>query len=367
MRREYLGDRYRERVGGAEEETTGRGGSGRPPEPPDDDTRVKGLLNDFLRQPWRQILGGILAFWCVWTMFFFVSRNENSVIQRFGKHVRTVGPGLQFKLPWPIESATEVAVTDVRRMEIGFRTVDGKRILNIDGKDVPEADVENNDQFRGVPREDEMLTGDMNIVILDFVVQYSVSDAAKWLFRVRDPEQAVNFLAQGAMRLVAGGHSFDDVATTGRSAAQAEAERLLQELCDKLDFGAKIVAVQLQDAHPPKDVMPAFQDVTNAREDKAKRINEAQSYRNEKLPQARGTAAQYQREADGYKEQRVNFAKGDADRFNAVYERYRQAPQITLERLRLETIEQVLPGKDQLIDRSSGGVLKLFDTQKKAK
>ncbi len=316
------------------------------------------------RIPWRLIALGLIGAWCVWTMFFFVARNENSVVTRFGKFVRTVGPGLQFKLPWPIESADEVAVTDVRRMEIGFRTVDGKRMLSVNGEDVAIADFESKDEYRGVPREDEMLTGDMNIVILDFVVQYSISDAAKWLFRVRDPEQAINFLAQGAMRMVVGGENFDDVATSGRGAVQAEAQKLLQELCNKLDFGANIVAVQLQDTHPPKQVMAAFQDVTNAKEDKAKKINEAQSYRNEKLPQARGHAEQILKESAGYREQRINFATGDASRFMQVYAQYRQSPQITLERLRLEAIERILPGKDQLIDRGSGGVFKFFDTQK---
>ncbi len=317
----------------------------------------------------KKFVGGyfpyLLAFIVAWTSFSIVARNENLVITRFGKHVRTLGPGLKFKMPWPIERGEKVGVTDVRRIEIGFRTVDGKRMLNVNGEDVAEIDFENNDQFKGVPREDEMLTGDTNIVILDHVVQYSISDAAKWLFRVRDPEVAINYLAQGSMRMVVGGHTFDDIATTGRSAIQTEDELLLQQLCDKLDFGVKIAKVQLQDVHPPKAVMAAFQDVTNAREDKAKAVNRAQSYRNEKVPQARGSAEQIKKEADGYNKQRINFATGDASRFLEVYEKYKQAPQLTIDRMRFETIEQVLPGKDQLIDRGNGGVVKLFDTLKK--
>lgn len=302
-----------------------------------------------MERPSRYVLRGILALavvWCFWTCWFVVDRDENSVVKRFGEHVRTVEPGFAFKLPYPIEDATEVAVTKVARVEVGFDS----SVIDANGEELE------------IPHEHEMLTGDTNIVHLDFIVQYRAADAPKWLFRLREPDEAVKLLAQGAMRLVVGGHTFDDVATSGRTQIQEESEKLLQELCDKFDFGAKILAVQLQDAHPPNAVLAAFQDVNNAKEEGQKKISVAEGYQNERVPKARGEAKQIVEDSLGYRAARIQDAVGDADRFLSVYEKYRQAPELTRDRMRLEAIGDILAGKNQLIDNTGGNVLKFFDT-----
>ena len=322
----------------------GAAGSGEPPS--------RGYEHDredewFFRLTTFRVLGALAVVWSLWTCWFIVGNAENSVIQRFGRHVRTEEPGLRFKLPWPIESATEVNVQEVRRIEIGFRTT----------KVGPPA------EYQDVPEEQEMLTGDTNIAELDFIVQYRKSDAAKWLFSVENPEEAISLVAQSAMRMVIGGSTFDDVATTGRAPIQEQTEKITQELANQLGLGATIIAVQLQDAHPPEKVMAAFKDVSSAKEDKDRLTREAEGYRDKQIPEARGTAKKVIEESLAYKEQRIRAARGDADRFLQVLAKYQQSPTITLERLRLEAIEQTLTGKGQLVDLSGGEMLKYYNAQ----
>lgn len=296
-----------------------------------------------------KILLALILSWSLWTSWFIVDKDENSVVQRFGKYVRTVEPGPRFKLPWPIEKATEVSVMSIYRIEVGFRT---KSIG-------PPAEYED------MPEESTMLTGDMNIVDLDFIIQYKKSNAAKWLFKVKDPEEAINLLGQSAIRAVVGGKLFDEIATTGRFRAQEECEIILQELCDKFGIDVKIIAIQLQDIHPPNEVKTAFNDVTNAKEDKERLIQDANGYKNQKLPLARGQAKELVEQSLGYSSQRINGAKGNAARFTSILKKYQEAPEITLERLRLEAAEQIMPKKNQIIDLSGSGLLKFFDIKNK--
>lgn len=315
----------------------------------DEDTVGEGRNQRTVLTPkiYRIILAFILL-WFFWSSWFIVDKDENSVVQRFGKYVRTVEPGPRFKLPWPIEKATEVSVMSIYKIEVGFRT-----------KSVgPPAEYED------MPEESTMLTGDTNIVELDFIIQYKRSNAAKWLFKVKNPEEAINLLGQSSIRMVVGGKAFDEIATMGRFKTQEECERILQKLCDRFGIDVNITAIQLQDVHPPSEVMKAFKDVTNAKEDKERLIQEANGYRNEKIPLARGMAKELIEKSLGYQSQRINSAKGDVARFSAVLKKYLEAPTITLERLRLETAEQVVPKKDQIIDLSQGGLLKLFDIAK---
>lgn len=282
----------------------------------------------------------------LFSCWFIVDRDENSVILQFGKHVRTVEPGLHFKLPWPIETATEVTVTKVLRQEIGFRTVDPG----------PPA------VYEPVPEESDMLTGDLNLIELEFIIQYVSSDAPKWLFQVVDPDKTLGLLTQSSMRFIVGHSTFDQAATSGRAEIQVQTEADLKMLTDKVNFGARVVKVQLQDAHPPKgEVHEAFRDVTNAREDKQKAIRSAEAYANDVVPKARGQAAKLLRAAEAYRDQRVALATGEAARFLSVYEQYRLAPEITLQRMQFEAIGELLPGRDQLINLDSTGVLKWLD------
>ncbi|QQS23272.1 FtsH protease activity modulator HflK [bacterium] len=292
---------------------------------------------------WKIGFGIILA-WSLLTCWIITAKDENAVVTRFGKHVRTSGPGLNFKAPWPIEVAEEVSVQKIMRIEIGFKT-------NDKGKE------------EEVAHENNALSKDLNIVKLDYVVQYRIADAAKWLFEVADPEEATKRNAQSAMRTVAGGSTFDELATTGRSQVQEEAERVLRELCDMMDFGVEIVGIQLQDVHPPNEVMAAFQDVNNALENKGQAINNAQGYMNEQLPKAKGEAQSILEEAAAYKQQRINYATGDVARFLEVLKEYQQNPELTTARLRYETMEKVMPGKEQYVVRDQG-TLRLMNLNK---
>lgn len=286
----------------------------------------------------------LIFLWCCWTTWYTVDKDENATIRLLGTHVETVGPGLHFKLPWPIMDATETKVTKVHRMEIGFRTVETG----------PPA------KYEFIPTESLMLTGDENIVDLKFIIQYVIEDAAKWQFRVQDPQKLLNYLAQASMRQIIGKNTFDTVATSGKAEIQVNVRTLLQGLCKKIDFGAKIIAVQLQDVDPPAEVSAAFKDVVSAREDKEKTIHQATAYKNDILPKARGEAASLVNKAKGDAEERVKVAEGEAGRFLALWKEYKKNPSITKERLLLETLQRVLPGKDVVIDLG-GGVMKHFE------
>jgi modulator of FtsH protease HflK len=286
----------------------------------------------------------LLVLWAAISCGYCVSNGHNSVVQRFGKHVRTEGPGVSIKLPWPIETATIINVGEVSRIEVGFRTVSA-------GK------------YEDKREEQEMLTADTNIVELDFVVQFRKTDAAKWLYSAEDPEEAIRLMAQSAMRTVVGGSSFDQVATSGRATIQESTHKITQELVNGLDIGVTIVAVQLQDAQPPEKVIPSFQDVNNAKEDKQTKIQHAEAYRKQQIPYARGQAKKITEESQAYKTERIAQARGEADRFSQVLTRYQQAPQLTLDRMRMESIQSIITGKPQFVDLTDGGMLKYFNMQ----
>lgn len=289
-----------------------------------------------------------IAFWSSW---FVLGNNQSGVVQLFGAHVRTVGPGgIHGKFPWPLETLTEVGTTNLYQMEIGFRT---------------EGDPKNKKYVENVA-EAEMFSGDMNLVQIDFTNQYQTSDAPSWLFHVNHPEVVLRALAESSIRNVVGGNSFDDVVTSGRGIVSAEVTKTMQVLVDKIGMGAHIGQINLQDAHPPKEVMAAFRDVNGAREDKEKLIQQGLGYYNGNIPKARATANQKIENANGYKNRRIAEAKGDADRFSAVLDKYNQAPEITKQRMRFEALNAILPGKDQLVDLGGNGnnLLKFFDVNR---
>lgn len=277
---------------------------------------------------------------------YTVGPESQGVVLRFGRHVVTTGPGIHYRLPWPIESVAVVPVSEIQRVEIGFRTV----------ATTPRP------RYQVVPEEATMLTGDENIIIAETIVQYRIKDAADYLFKVRDPEGAVKRATQAALRQVVGSHVVDDVLTTGKAQIQDEVRQTVQEILDLYQAGILVVAVQLQDVHPPDAVIGAFQDVASAREDQARIVNQAEAYANEVIPKARGEAAAIIQQAEAYKAARIARAQGDAERFRLLAEAYRSAPEVTRTRLYLEAIEEVLPNvRKVIVDGAGAGVLPLLD------
>lgn len=289
--------------------------------------------------------GALVILWLL-SGIYTVGPESQGVVLRFGKHVATTSPGIHYHLPWPIESVAVVPVSEIQRIEIGFRTVStSPRPI-----------------YQSVPEESTMLTGDENIIIAETIVQYRIKDAADYLFKVRDPGNAVKRATQAALRQVVGSHVVDDVLTTGKAAIQDEVRQTVQEILDLYEAGITVVAVQLQDVHPPNAVIGAFQDVASAREDQARIVNQAEAYANEVIPRARGEAAAILQQAEAYKVSRIARAQGDAERFRLLAEAYRTAPEVTRTRLYLEMIEEVLPEvRKVIVDAANTGVLPLLD------
>ncbi len=320
---------------------SGQGGSwgGKPPEI-DIDALIRKAIENF-----RKKMGGKLqkfvsgaviiiavTLWLL-TGIYIVHPGEVGVVKRFGKAVYSTGPGPHWHLPFPIESAMKVTVERVRRVEIGFKTV----------RLVPTA------EYRKIPRESLMLTGDKNIVAVEFIVQYKVKDAIDYLFNVKNPDDTVKDAAESAMREVVGRENIDSVLTVGKFKIQQETKALLQEILDKYRSGIAVVAVQLQDVTPPQEVIHAFKDVQSAREDREKAINEAEGYRNDILPKAKGEAANIINKAIAYKEMKIKKAQGEVSRYLQTLAEYKKAKEITRKRLYIETMEEILQDADKLI------------------
>ncbi len=275
----------------------------------------------------KLVFGAIILLWLL-SGIYIVEPAEVGVVLRFGAFNRTTEPGPHYHMPYPIESVQTPKVTEVRRVEVGFRSTD--RSGNI-----------RQAQMRLVPEESLMLTGDENIVDVQFIVQYRIKDPQDYLFNVSNQHETVKNAAEAAMREVIGDNDIDTVLTGGKAEIQNETRDLLQVILDRYTAGILVTAVQLQDVHPPKEVVDAFKDVASAREDKVRFINEADAYSNDLIPRARGLAAQNVNEALAYKESKIRQAKGDADRFLAVLEEYNKAKDITRTRLFLETMETI--------------------------
>ena len=291
------------------------------------------------------IAAAIVVLWLGTGLFFTVGADEQGVVLRFGKYIRTAQPGLNFKLPSPMETVLKTKVTQVRREEIGFRISDPG----------PPA------RYRDVPSESLMLTGDENIIDIDLVVQYKVSNAEDFLFQVRRQRKAIRDATEAAIREVVGRTAIDKVLTVGKFEVQNETRELIQKILDSYQMGILIVAVQLQDVHPPKQVIDAFKDVVSAKEDKQRLINEAEGYKNSVIPETRGEAAQVLRMAEAYREEKINRAEGDAEKFEKILLEYNKAKSITRTRLYIETMEEILPGIEKyIIDRKSGGILPIL-------
>lgn len=277
------------------------------------------------------VIGILLLIWIA-SGIYIVEPDEAGVVQRFGAYVATTGPGPHYHLPFPIESVKTPKVSQVRRVEVGFRSGYGR-----DGSAM---------QYRPVNEESLMLTGDENIVDVQFIVQYQIGNPVEYLFHIERPDETLKSAAEAAMREVIGNSRIDSVLTSGKVKVQADTKALLQSMLNRYDCGLDVVAVQLQDVHPPKAVVDAFKDVASAREDKIRFINEAEAYANDIVPKARGRSAAILNEAAAFKEQVSRRAKGGADRFSALRTEYDKARDVTRERLYIEGMEAILANPD---------------------
>ncbi len=294
------------------------------------------------------IIIGIAILFLIWLgtgIFYKVNPDEQGIVLRFGKYNRTATPGLNFKLPFPLETVEKPKVTKVEREEIGFR-------ITSPG---PPA------RYTDVPSESLMLTGDENIIDIDLVVQYKISDAVEYLFQVRMQRKAIRDATEAAIREVVGRTDIDATLTVGKFEVQNETRELVQNILNSYGMGIQIVAVQLQDVHPPKQVVDAFKDVVSAREDRERLINEAHGYEKSVIPETRGKAAQVVKLAEAYRSEKITKAKGDSSKFEKILEEYLKAEDITRKRIYLETMEEILPGIEKIIvDPKSGGILPIL-------
>jgi modulator of FtsH protease HflK len=271
---------------------------------------------------------------------YFVKADEQGVVLRFGEYHRTTGAGLNYHFPYPFESVMTPRVTAINRVEIGFRS--GGR-----GK----SDL--------LSQESLMLTGDENIVDINFEVQWKISAAEAYLFNVRNPEDTVKAVAESAMREVIGKNAIAKVLTAGREDVEVATKGLMQKVLDDYKTGIEVVSVNLRDVNPPDEVLAAFRDVQSARVDMETARNEAEAYRNDIVPKARGEAQKLMLDAEAYKQEVIARAQGEASRFAAVYNEYKQAKDVTKKRMYLEAMEEILAGMNKVIveGRGSQGVL----------
>lgn len=279
------------------------------------------------------VIGIILILW-VTSGIYKVGPGEVGVVLQFGRHVRIAEPGLNFRLPWPIQTHDVVNVRSVRSAEIGYRTLDNRRT----GRSI-----------QRIAEEALMLTGDENIVEVQLFVQYIVQDPVKFLFRARDPEETLAATAEVALRSVVGRNTIDHTMTEGRGEVEADLREHLQFLLDGYETGLLATEVRLLVVDAPDQVRNAFHDVVRAWEDRERITQEAEGYSEDILPRARGEAIEMIREAEAYRERRILRAQGEADRFLAVLAEYKTAPEITRERLYLETMERILPHPEKII------------------
>ena len=329
----------------------GGNGSGKGPTPPDIDAIIKDIqskINKFL--PGGISSGGkpigliliILAFVWLASGLYRVLPDEQGVVLRFGKFVKTTQPGLNYHIPFPVESVQTPKVTKVNRIDIGFRSERDSGFSQGGG-------------VADVPQESLMLTGDENIVNIDFSVFWVIKDAGMFLFQIQDPEGTVKAAAETAMREVIAKSRIQQILTEGRAKIEIETQEIIQSILDEYNSGIQITQVQTQKADPPDQVIDAFRDVQAARADMERSKNEAEAYANDVIPRARGEAAKIMQAAEAYKQRVVAASEGEASRFVSIYNEYAKAKQVTKDRMYLETMEKVLADIEKvIIDKNSG-------------
>ena len=340
-------------------------GSGRKgPTPPNIDeivNKIQDLVKKFIPgngSGKKPIILGLVIVIAIWAFsgLYRVLPDEQGVVLRFGKFVSTTQPGLNYHIPYPVETVLTPKVTKVNRIDVGFRAA---------------SDTGRTSGIADVSEESLMLTGDENIVNIDFSVFWVIKDAGKFLFKIQSPVVTVKAAAETAMREVIARSRIQPILTEGRSKIETETQNIIQSLLDEYESGIQITQVQTQKADPPDEVIDAFRDVQAARADMERSKNEAEAYQNDVIPRARGDAAKILQEAEAYKKQVVALAEGEASRFLAIYNEYKLAKKVTQERMYLETMEKVLADIDKvIIDKKAGGVvpyLPLPELTKKSK
>jgi membrane protease subunit HflK len=287
---------------------------------------------------------------------YTISPDEMGVIQRFGKFVRLTNPGLHFKLPFGIEALTKVPVQQQLKQEFGFRTTRP----GIHSEFAVPADA---------AKEAVMLTGDLNVLNVEWIVQYKIKDAYKFLFKMRESQATFRDMNEAVVRRVIGDNSVDEVLTTGRDRLAHEAREELQKLCNTYEIGIEVLQLIFQDINPPEQVKPSFNEVNESLQERERKINEAWAEYNNEIPKATGVAEQAIRSAEGYATERVNNAKGDASRFTSVYQEYARAPLVTRKRLYLETMNEVMQkiGKKIIMDGQQKNLLPFLNLNEEVK
>ena len=293
-----------------------------------------------------------LALGAAGTSFYTVDTDEEGVVMRFGRYVRTTEPGLHFKLPLGIETVSTPPVEQILKEEFGFRTL--------------KAGVQTRYGKRPI-EEYLMLCGDLSVAEVEWIVQYKIDNAKDYLFNVRKPEKVLRDISESVMRSVVGDSSVDEVITSRRSEINVEAEKMMQALLKKYTVGLRIVSVKLQGVNPPEKVKPAFNEVNSAQQDKERSINQAREDYNKVIPRAKGQALQTVQQAEAYSVDRINTALGDASRFTEIYKEYSQNKDVTRRRLYIEGLGKVLPNleKKYVIDENVKGLLPLMQVGEK--
>jgi len=300
---------------------------------------------------WQYIAASAIIAILLWLSIFQVKTEEVGVITQFGKYVRQVEPGLNYKIPF-VEDVYKVPVERQQKLEFGFRTDEA-------GIDTKYSDASS------LKDESLMLTGDLNLAEVQWVVQYRIDNAYNNLFKVRNPEGTLRIISEAAMRQIVGDRTVNEVLTVGRTEIASELQELIQEICREYSMGIKIEQVVLQDVNPPEPVKAAFNAVNEAQQEKETLINQAKSAYNKVIPKARGQSEETIQQAEGYAAERVNNAEGEAARFTALYNEYIKAPEVTKRRLYLETMSSVLPkmGNVVITDQKGNNVLPLLQMQ----
>ena len=288
------------------------------------------------------------------TSYYTVPSDSVAIVQRFGKYIKEVPPGLHYKFPFGMDKATIVPVKRQLKQEFGFATAGAK-------------DFSQTKHPPSTQKESQMVTGDLNAALVEWVVQYRISDPAKFLFEVREPSETLRYVSESVMREVVGDRTVDEVITIGRQEIESEALIKMQNLSTKYVMGISIDQVQLKNINPPRPVQESFNEVNQAQQEKEKLINEARRDYNKVIPLAQGEKDQRIREADGYRLKRINEAEGDVARFSALLAEYIKAPEVTSRRIYIETMQKVLPEIESkiIIDDSSRSILPLLNLDKK--
>ena len=285
----------------------------------------------------------------VFSSFYTVQPDEEAVILRFGKYLKTTPPGLHFKIPMRIDKAIKVKTKLVLQQEFGFRTqsISGSRTSY---------------QGSNFDIESLMLTGDLNVADVEWITQFQIAEPQKYLFNVSDPEQNIRDISEAVMRRVVGDKLVTEVLTVGRAKISSQAKKLTQDILNRYDMGIRIVSVKLQDVNPPEAVKPSFNEVNAAKQEQEQSINKAEKFYNQVIPEARGLAEQQIAEAEGYSTELLNRAKGDAEKFTLIFREYRKAPQITKDRMYLETVEKTFKNLKNItiVDPKVQGLLPVY-------